>query len=113
MYTKLGSIQPYWKSECGRATIYVGNNLDIMPTLNAEQFHAVVTDPPYNLGFMSRDWDSVGNGKQYQQWLQDRSTQILHLAKPGAHLLCFGGTRMYHRTACAIEDSGFEIRRPT
>ena len=30
--------------------------------------------------------------------------------KPGAHVLAFGGTRTYHRLACAIEDAGFEIR---
>lgn len=30
--------------------------------------------------------------------------------KPGGHLLAFGGTRTYHRMACAIEDAGFEIR---
>ena len=34
------------------------------------------------------------------------------LSRPetGAHLLAFGGTRTYHRMACAIEDAGFEIR---
>jgi len=30
--------------------------------------------------------------------------------KPGGHLLSFGGSRTYHRMACAIEDAGFEIR---
>ncbi len=37
-------------------------------------------------------------------------TQCLRVLKPGAHLLAFGGTRTYHRMACAIEDAGFEIR---
>ena len=30
--------------------------------------------------------------------------------KPGAYGLMFGGTRTYHRVACALEDAGFEIR---
>ncbi len=36
--------------------------------------------------------------------------EALRVAKPGAHLLCFGGTRTFHRMACAIEDAGWEIR---
>lgn len=36
--------------------------------------------------------------------------EALRVSKPGAHLLCFGGTRTYHRMACAIEDAGWEIR---
>ena len=36
--------------------------------------------------------------------------EAMRVAKPGAHLLCFGGTRTFHRMACAIEDAGWEIR---
>lgn len=36
--------------------------------------------------------------------------ECLRTLKPGGHLLAFGGTRTYHRLACAIEDAGFEIR---
>jgi len=36
--------------------------------------------------------------------------EILRVAKPGAHLLAFGGTRTWHRLAVAIEDAGWEIR---
>lgn len=36
--------------------------------------------------------------------------EALRVAKPGAHLLAFGGTRTYHRLACAIEDAGWEVR---
>lgn len=36
--------------------------------------------------------------------------EALRVAKPGAHLLCFGGTRTFHRMACAIEDAGWEVR---
>jgi site-specific DNA-methyltransferase (adenine-specific) len=34
----------------------------------------------------------------------------LRVVKPGAHLLAFGGTRLFHRLAVAIEDAGWEIR---
>ena len=46
----------------------------------------------------------------FQKWFQEISKEMLRVAKPGATLLCFGGTRTYHKLACAIEDAGFEIR---
>ena len=36
--------------------------------------------------------------------------EVLRVCKPGAHLIAFGGTRTYHRLACAVEDAGWEIR---
>jgi hypothetical protein len=62
-----------------------------------------VSDPPYGLSFMGKGWDHGVPGVEF--W-----TEALRVAKPGAHLLAFGGTRTYHRLACAIEDAGWEIR---
>lgn len=64
---------------------------------------AIVTDPPYGLSFMGANWDH--NVPSVAYW-----SECLRVAKPGAHLLCFGGTRMFHRLMCAIEDAGWEIR---
>lgn len=66
---------------------------------------AIVTDPPYELGFMGRRWDSSGIAYSVDLW-----REALRVLKPGGHLAAFGGTRTYHRMACAIEDAGFEIR---
>jgi DNA modification methylase len=66
---------------------------------------AVVTDPPYELSFMGRKWDGSGIAYSVEMW-----SEALRVLKPGGHLLSFGGTRTYHRMACAIEDAGFEIR---
>jgi len=66
---------------------------------------AVVTDPPYELGFMGRSWDSSGVAYQPETW-----AEVLRVLKPGGHLVSFGGTRTYHRMTVAIEDAGFEIR---
>jgi len=38
------------------------------------------------------------------------AVEAFRVAKPGAHLVAFGGTRTFHRLACAIEDAGWEIR---
>ena len=64
-----------------------------------------VTDPPYELGFMGKKWDSSGISYDVEFW-----ASVLRVLKPGGYLLAFGGTRTYHRMVCAIEDAGFEIR---
>lgn len=66
---------------------------------------AVVTDPPYELGFMGKAWDSTGIAYSVEMW-----REVLRVLKPGGHMLAFGGTRTSHRMVCAIEDAGFEVR---
>ena len=96
-------------------------------------FDAIVCDPPYDLvsitkrfgkngsapakfgsdgrfqrlsgGFMGQKWDSTGVAFKPETW-----AALLRVVKPGAHLIAFGGTRTYHRMACAVEDAGWEIR---
>jgi len=86
-------------------TILHGNNLDILPTLPDNSVDSIVTDPPYELGFMGKKWDSSGIAYSVELW-----TECLRVLKLGGHLLSFGGTRTFHRVAVAIEDAGFEIR---
>ena len=83
--------------------VHHGDCRDVMATMDASSVDAIVTDPPYGLAFMGKDWDHGVPGVEF--W-----TEALRVAKPGAHLLAFGGTRTYHRLACAIEDAGWEIR---
>ena len=84
-------------------TLLVGDCREVMAGMDAESVDAVVADPPYGLGFMGRDWDHGVPGEPFWR-------EALRVAKPGAHLLAFGGTRTFHRLAVAIEDAGWEIR---
>ena len=84
-------------------TLHVGDCREVMAGMDAESVDAVVTDPPYGLGFMGRDWDHGVPGEPFWR-------EALRVAKPGAHLLAFGGTRTFHRLAVAIEDAGWELR---
>jgi site-specific DNA-methyltransferase (adenine-specific) len=54
---------------------------------------------------VGKDWDNGSTAFAVDFW-----TEVLRVLKPGAHVVAFGGTRSYHRLACAIEDAGFEIR---
>jgi len=83
--------------------LFNGDCLHVMRNMAEESVDSIVTDPPYGLSFMGKDWDRGVPGSPF--WVE-----ALRVAKPGAHLLAFGGTRMFHRLACAIEDAGWEIR---
>lgn len=80
-----------------------GDCRDVMRSLPADSVDAIVSDPPYGLAFMGKEWDHGVPGVEF--W-----TEALRVAKPGAHLVAFGGTRTFHRLAVAIEDAGWEVR---
>lgn len=133
-------MKPYYSDESVR--LFHGDCLDVMRTLPDASVDAVVTDPPYGLEFMGKDWDApwkTGNGFRrsenpadadrenvfgrqskrgpeyvagvgFQQWCELWTAECLRVLKPGGHLLAFGGTRTWHRLACAVEDAGFEVR---
>jgi DNA modification methylase len=85
--------------------IYHGDNREVLKTLADNSVDSVVTDPPYELGFMGKSWDASGIAYSVELW-----KEVLRVLKPGGHLLAFSGSRTYHRMAVAIEDAGFEIR---
>jgi len=110
-----------------------GDSMKVLDTLEENSIDSVVTDPPYGLttitkrfgkensapaqfgkdgsfarlskGFMGKEWD--GSGIEYNV---DFWSKVWRVLKPGGYLLAFGGSRTFHRIACAIEDAGFEIR---
>jgi DNA modification methylase len=93
------------KIELENAVVYAGSNLDVLPTLPDNSVDSIVTDPPYELGFMGKSWDNSGIAYSVELW-----TECMRVLKPGGHLLAFGGSRTWHRLAVAIEDAGFEMR---
>lgn len=113
--------------------LHVGNNIDVLKTLPDNFVDSIITDPPYGLtsitkrfgskdaapakygkdgafqraskGFMGKEWDGSGIEHNVELW-----GECLRVAKPGATLMAFGGTRTWHRIAVAIENAGWEIR---
>jgi DNA modification methylase len=84
-------------------TVHHGDCLDVMAEMPDTSVDAIVTDPPYGLGFMGREWDDLPPGEEWAR-------ECLRVLKPGGHLLAFGGSRTWHRLAVAVEDAGFEVR---
>jgi DNA modification methylase len=113
----------------GKVTLHAGDCLDVIKAMPENSIDAVVTDPPYHLtsivkrfgkeesatgneafirasrGFMGKQWDGGDIAFRPELW-----AEVLRVLKPGGHMVCFGGTRTYHRMVCAIEDAGFEVR---
>ncbi len=83
--------------------LHLGDCRDVMRSMDADSIDSIVSDPPYGLSFLGKGWDRGVPSVEF--W-----AEALRVAKPGAHLLAFGGTRTYHRLACAIEDAGWEVR---
>ena len=96
-------VKDRWTSPCGRIELIHGDCLEVLPTIEAGSADCVVTDPPYGLKFMGKKWDHGIPG--VPTW-----EAVLATLADSSYLLTFGGTRTYHRLACAVEDAGFEIR---
>ena len=79
--------------------------IEAMKAMPDNSVDSIVTDPPYELGFMGKSWDASGIAFNVEVWCE-----ALRVMKPGGHLIAFSGSRTYHRMAVAIEDAGFEIR---
>ena len=83
--------------------VITGDCLEVMRGMDAGSVDTIITDPPYGLSFMGKEWDHGVPGVHFWQ-------EALRVAKPGAMMLAFGGTRTFHRLAVAIEDAGWELR---
>lgn len=83
--------------------VETGECLSVLKGLETDSIDTVLTDPPYALSFMGKGWDKVLPPEEVWR-------ECLRVAKPGAMLLAFGGTRTHHRLMCSIEDAGWEIR---
>ena len=153
-----------------RYRLIQGDCIEKLREIPDNSIDAIVTDPPYGLEFMGKDWDAPWKAGQpsrefndiekgtlggftalpnhnrvnnlkcencnkwkfssnpckcenpnfppaklmamqgFQDWCEQWAKECLRVLKPGGHLLSFGGSRTYHRMACAIEDAGFEVR---
>ena len=89
--------------EIGRHRLYCGDCIEVMRSLDECSVDAIVTDPPYGIGFMGKGWDSAVPSEEW-------AAECLRVLKPGGHLIAFAACRTVHRLAVAVEDGGFEIR---
>lgn len=89
----------------GPVELFRGDCLEVMRQMPECSVDTVITDPPYELKFQSAKWDGTGVAFRRETW-----GEILRVAKPGAIMMTFGGTRTHHRVMCAIEDAGWKLK---
>ena len=82
-----------------------GNCLDMLKELPDNSIDSIVTDPPYELGFMGKSWDSTGIAYSVELW-----SECLRVLKHGGHLVAFSGSRTVFPMGVAIAEAGFEVR---
>jgi hypothetical protein len=112
------------------ATLYLGDCLDILPTLPDASIDAVVCDPPYGLSelaaatvvqaiaaWMAGDRTHVPDGRGFMGKDWDRFVpppgvwdECLRVLKPGGHLVAFAGARTVDLMTLSIRIAGFDIR---
>ena len=101
-------IEPYYSAT--GLSLYLGDCIEVMRELPEASVDAIVTDPPYGLEFMGKEWDRAESPEHFERWCEAWAREAYRVLKPGGHIVAFGGTRTHHRLVCGIEDAGFEIR---
>lgn len=90
--------------------IYLGDCVETMEQLEPESVDALVSDPPYGIGFMGKEFDKLGKGSEQMEFHRRWAAAAFRILKPGAYLIAMGSPRTYHHLATGIEAAGFEIR---
>jgi site-specific DNA-methyltransferase (adenine-specific) len=101
-----------------------GDCLEVLGELEPESVDAIITDPPYGIGFQNEHWDSrslqeaaartgrdrLTPNEAFETWSRIWAEGCRRALKPGGFLAAFGSPRTFHRLSCGIEDAGLEIR---
>lgn len=71
--------------------------------MEQESIDAVITDPPYGIGFQAHEWDKALPDRQIWE-------DCLRVLKPGGYALVFSSIRLMHHLMLDLEKSGFKIK---
>lgn len=84
--------------------IVCGDCKDILPQILSDSIDCLITDPPYGLSFMGKDWDRAVPGVEVWR-------ECLRVLKPGAFafVMCIPRLDCLSRMAMRISDAGFNI----
>lgn len=92
-------------------SLYQGDCLDVMNTLESNSIDSIITDPPAGISFMGKEWDKDKGGRDiWIKWMTTIAQECYRVLKPGGHALVWSLPRTSHWTGTAWENANFEIR---
>jgi DNA modification methylase len=108
----VAKMRPAMYGDDTRWVLLHADALALMPGLPEGSVDAVITDPPYGIGFAGEAWDSgeLTDAAAFEAWTSAWAAEALRVLKPGGWLAAFGTPRTFHRLVAGIEDAGFDVR---
>ena len=97
-------MTPYWQSDDGRHTLYHGDCLAWLATVEDASIDLAVVDPPYYRvkgDWWDRQWDTPDG---FLVWVDRLCEQWQRVLKPNGSLYCFASPKMSARVECAIAE---------
>ena len=81
-------------------TLLKGNCLEKLKEIPDNSIDSIVTDPPYEIGFMGKNWDNSGIAFNVDLW-----KECFRVLKHGGHLVSFSATRTVHPMGVSISEA--------
>ena len=82
--------------------LWHGDCLERLQDFKPDSVDAFILDPPYDIAFMSRDWDDNDVLRNDKIW-----RACLRVLRPDGFFKAFAATRTYHRLCRTIKTVGF------
>jgi DNA modification methylase/ParB-like chromosome segregation protein Spo0J len=109
-----------------RADVLLGDAREVLPTLAAERFAAIVSDPPYGVsqdGVTRERAGTVPLSSDFGEWdhlseadaealIKRCAPEFFRVLRPGGALYLFTGDRLLASWWLALKCAGFELPRP-
>jgi DNA modification methylase len=107
-----GASRPVMYGDAKHWLLLHADSLKLLPELPENSVEAIITDPPYGIGFAGEAWDggTLTDAATFQSWTTGWAAEVLRVLKPGGWLAAFGTPRTAHRLVAGVEDAGFEVR---
>ena len=90
-----------------RLVLHHGDCVHVLRGYADGSIGAIVSDPPYGLSFMGKDFDKLGEGSAQREWHRNWLTEAFRVLRPGGVIKAFSGSRTFHHLAYAVKQAGF------
>ena len=90
-----------------RLVLHHGDCVHVLRGYADGSIGAIVSDPPYGLSFMGKDFDKLGEGSAQREWHRNWLTEAYRVLRSGGVIKAFSGSRTFHHLASTMSSAGF------